>query len=69
MLLKIAYPLVHIDPMWLGQLFVMLLCISVKPQRFATMQMNDGLCDMGFCDTQWVHDIFYPFEEKNIFLL
>ncbi len=23
-------------------------CISVKPQRFATMEMNDGLCDMSF---------------------
>lgn len=47
-LLKTTYPLVHIDPMWFGQLFVMSLCISVKPQWFATMQMNDGLCDINF---------------------
>jgi hypothetical protein len=69
MLLKTTYPLVHIDPMWFGQLFPISLCISVKPLQFATMQMNDGLCDMSFMIPGGYLAYYIPWGKKDFLIV
>lgn len=54
--------------MWFGQLFVMSSCISVKPQRFATMEMNDGLCDMSFMIPSG-YLAYIPMGKKDFFIV